>query len=94
MIKNLRWIMSLIFLVGAMSIPSAFADAPNGIGPDDAMMVPDTWQVLEPNTSLWFYFDVYASRSRVQALLDTKGTQNVQLAIYTPDQARAWQQDW
>ena len=87
------WIILFVLLMGAFSISFAFADAPTGTTPTDAMMVPDNWQTLAANTSAWFYFDYTGSRSRIEALLDTNGVANVQFAIYTPDQANAWLQD-
>jgi hypothetical protein len=36
---------------------AAFAGAPTGASPNDALMVPTDWQNIAPSASLWFYFD-------------------------------------
>jgi hypothetical protein len=94
--KHLNWlgILLAVFVV-VLLVPVAFAAAPTGAGPNDPLMVTGAWQTLAPNASAWYYFDYGASRDRYKAEIDVDANQvgNLQLAIYTPDQATAWLQD-
>ncbi len=76
-------------------LPSVFGGAPTGSGPHDPLTVTGAWQTIAPNTSLWFYFDYAADRTKSKAAvaLDANGAPNLQLAIYTPDQAKMWLRD-
>jgi hypothetical protein len=82
----------LFVIVSALLVPTVFAAAP-GAGPNDALMVTGTWQSIAANSSAWFYFDYTGDRSQVEVDLDTYGVGNVQLKVYTPDQAKAWLSD-
>ena len=99
--KHLRRFKSLlalfaVLLLVALALPSALAGTPTGVSPNDPLMVTGAWQAIAPDTSLWFYFD-YARAGwrnpKAEVALDANGVGNLQLAIYTPDQARAWLQD-
>lgn len=82
-------------LVVAVALPAVWAGAPTGTSPNDPLMVTGAPQTIAPNTALWFYFDYVTDRGRPQALvaLDDNGAPNMQLAIYTPDEATAWLRD-
>jgi TolB protein len=87
------WGILLVVAVAALVAPSVFAGAPTGSGPNDPLMVTGNWQTLAANASLWFHFDYTGDKSQIVATLEDYGVSNVQLAIYTPAQANAWQQD-
>ncbi len=89
---NLLWEL-LVALVIATFAPALLAAGPTGAGPNDPLMVTGNWQNAAPNTGLWFYFDYPADKSKVEVDLDANGASNLQLAIFTPEQARQWLQD-
>ncbi len=98
--KSLRLLKGLfvvfsVLAFAAFVLPSVFAGAPTGAGPSDPLMVTSVWQTIAPNTSLWFYFDYGADRTKSKAAvaLDMNGAQNMLLALYTPDQASMWLRD-
>ncbi len=93
MYRLLRWGIVLIVLIAGWIAPSVFAGAPTGSGPQDALMVTGEWQTLAPNARAWFYFDHTGSRSDIEIALDTHASSSVGLAVYTPEQARAWTND-
>ncbi len=87
----------------SLIVSSVWAGAPTGGSPNDPLMVPTGWQTIQPNTSIWFYFD-YASevtgarnrpgaRTTVSVGVDTNGVEGLQLAIYTSVQATEWLRD-
>ncbi len=83
-------------LLATLALPSLRAGAPAGATPADALTVTGAWETIAPNASLWFYFD-YARAGwrnpKAAVTLDANGVGNLQLAIYTPEQARAWLHD-
>jgi TolB protein len=98
---------SILFLaaVGIALLASvAFAGAPTGGSPLDALMVPTDWQTIAPNASLWFYFDYWLdtagpaprarssapTRSKVDVIVDANHFEAIQFAIYTPALAQDW----
>jgi hypothetical protein len=83
----------LAILVVGLVTPVVFADAPTGSGPNDPLRVTGQWRTLAANTSPWFYFDYTGDRSSIKVTLDDSETENVRLAIFTPEQARAWLED-
>ncbi len=101
--KNLfRWAIVLAALALVLIAPAVFASTPTGAGPNDALMVPTSWQTIAPNTTLWFYYDYVPGlsrsgrvsvQSRVNVAVDANGVGGLQFAIYTPDQATAWMSD-
>ncbi len=89
---NLLWVLFVV-LVAAVFVPTVFAAGPTGAGPNDPLMVTGSVQTAAPNTGLWFYFDYPGDKSRVQIFVDANGASNLQLAVFTPDQAKQWLQD-
>lgn len=87
------WVLSIVLLAAALLVPAALAGAPTGAGPDDPMMATGDWQTIAPNSSLWFYFDYTGDKSRIRIYLDDNGAANMDLGVYTPDQARLWLND-
>ncbi len=83
----------VIAFVLATASPSVFAAEPTGSSPNDPLMVTGTWQTAAPNAALWFYFDYPGDKSKVEIDLDANGAPNIQLAVYTPEQAKQWLQD-
>jgi TolB protein len=79
----------------AIIASSTFAGAPTGTSPNDPLAISGEWQFIAPNTSLWFYFDYVADRTRAKATIaiNTSGIDGLKLAIYTPAQAIDWQRD-
>ncbi len=88
-----RLIFVLVVVIAALLAPTAFAGVPTGSGPNDPLMVTGAWQTLAPNASLWFYFDHTGDKSKIDIALDDNGVSNVQLAIFTPAQAKEWMDD-
>jgi len=101
---------SILFLAAvgiALFASAAFAGAPTGGSPLDALMVPTDWQTLAPNSSLWFYFDYWLdtsgpaprarpsapTRSKVDVIVDANHFEAIQFAIYTPALAQDWLRD-
>jgi hypothetical protein len=89
---NLFWVL-LVVLIAASFAPVLFAAEPTGASPNDPLMVTGNWQTAAPNAPLWFYFDYPGDKSRVLAAVDANGVGNLQLGIYTPEQAKQWLQD-
>ncbi len=87
------WGTLFIIVIAALVVPTTFAGAPTGAGPNDPLMVTGNWQTLAPNASQWFYFDYTGDKSKIEATLEDYGVSNVQLAVFTPAQAVAWLQD-
>ncbi|MBI3913937.1 MAG: PD40 domain-containing protein [Chloroflexi bacterium] len=92
----------ILFLIGGVFVPAAFAAGPTGSSPNDPMMVPTDSQSIAPNSTLWFYFDYVteriqegrgSTRARANVAVDANGISGLQLAIYTPSQANDWLSD-
>ncbi len=91
---------SIALVTTAFIASMAFADDP-GSSPLDPLRVNGQWQSIQPETSLWFYFDYGGDRSKIEAWVDDNGSdpinleiaKNVELAIYTPAQAQDWFRD-
>jgi len=81
-----------VLLTGLMA-SSVLAGTPSGAGPYDSLRVTGAWQTIAPNTRLWFYFDYGGDRSKIEIALDAYGANNLPLAVFTPDQAKAWLPD-
>lgn len=101
---------SILFLatIGiALFASAAFAGAPTGGSPLDALMVPTDWKTLAPNSSLWFYFDYWLdasgpaprarpsapTHSKVDVIVDANHFEAIQFAMYTPALAQDWLRD-
>ncbi|MBI4787977.1 MAG: PD40 domain-containing protein [Chloroflexi bacterium] len=91
--KQLKGLILLAILFTAIVVPTVFADAPTGTGPQDPFYATGQWQTVAPNATGWYYFDYPGDRSKVEVDLDANGNRNVQLLILTPEQARAYVQD-
>jgi hypothetical protein len=89
---NLFWVL-LVVLIAAAFAPALFAAEPTGASPNDPLMVTGNWQTAAPNSALWFYFDYPGDKSKVQVSVDANGVGNLQLGVYTPEQAKQWLQD-
>ncbi|MBM3129933.1 MAG: hypothetical protein FJ009_15090 [Chloroflexi bacterium] len=89
-------ILGLLIVLGASSV---LAGAPTGTSPDNPLPVTGAWQVIEPKARAWFYFDYtgdktdLGEKARIDICLDTHGEDKIELAIYTPAQAREWLKD-
>ena len=81
---------AMLFVTAALIAPSIIVAAPGG-GPGEPMMITGNWQALAPKSSVWFYFDYTGDRSKIEATLENYGMPNVQMAIFTPEQAKNWQ---
>ncbi len=92
--KHVRsWLFLFFILSAVIAAPNVFAAGPAGGGPSDALSAAAGWQTVAPNSSLWFYFDYFGDKSKVEVDLDANGAPGVQLKILTPDQATAYAQD-
>ena len=87
------WIILLVVIFGVWLPSVVRADAPTGASPNDALLVPDGWQLISPRTSLWYYWDYAGTRSRIEITLEMNGAETVEFAVFTPEQARAWLTD-
>ncbi len=84
------WLLLLVILTAASLAPVVWAGVPTGASPSDPLMVTGAWQTLTPKARLWFYFDYSGDKSRIQVLLDDNGASDVDLSVFTPQQAQAW----
>lgn len=96
-------------LVLSLLTVTALAEGPRGAGPTDPLMVPTNSQAIDPDSTLWFYFDYSVdtstgggfgrgragpvTRSPVNVTVDANGASGLGLAVYTPSQARDWMAD-
>lgn len=88
--KKIYYGLILISVLAAASlVPSALAGEP-GSGPPDALRVTGTWQTLEANSSLWFYFDYGGDKSIIEVAVDDNNASGVEFAVFTPTQANDW----
>ncbi len=94
-------IATLIALVATAFIATlAFAGDP-GSSSLDPLRITGQWQYIQPESSLWFYFDYTGDKSKAEAWVDDHLSdpiyqdiaKNVELLIYTPTQAQDWFQD-
>ena len=98
----------LVVAIVALAVPAVFAGTATGGSPNDPLIVTGASQTIQPNSSLWFYFDYTPStgapsfggrfgRSSGKPLadvtVDANGVGGLALAIYTPDQAKNWLND-
>ncbi|MBI5301313.1 MAG: PD40 domain-containing protein [Chloroflexi bacterium] len=93
--KQLKWLLLILLVAAAFAafaVPSIFADNP-GSSPFEALMISGAPTTLAPQSSMWFYFDYSGDRSKIRAELTDYQTDNVRLAIFTPQQAYEWIQD-
>lgn len=74
----------------AFVVPAALADTAKGTGPNDPLSADGQWKSVPANGTLWYYFDYFGDKSQVEVDLDTNAAPNVQLAIFTADQAQAF----
>ena len=91
--KHFNWLILLVILLAATLVPTVLADAPTGSGPNDPLYATGEWQTVAPNANAWYYFDYPGDKSKVEVDLDANGNRNIQLLIFTPDQAKAFVQD-
>ena len=99
----------LVVAIVALAVPAVFAGTATGGSPNDPLMVTGTSQTIQPNSSLWFYFDYTPStgapsfggrfgrspsgKPLANVTVDANGVGGLALAIYTPDQAKNWLND-
>lgn len=91
--KNERWPIMLALIFAVAVVPAAFAQGPSGAGPSDPLYGTGSWQTIQANATLWYYFDYTGDRSSVEIDLDANGVTNLQLKVLTPAQASAYVQD-
>ncbi len=87
------WLLLLVAVCLVIAAPAVFAAGPSGAGPNDPLSADGAWQTVAPKASLWYFFDYPGDKSKVEVDLDTYGVPNVQLGIFTADQAKAFVQD-
>lgn len=103
--KKYSIIATFIALVTTAFIATlAFAGDP-GTSQFDARRVDGQWRYVQPQTWVWYYFDYNADadkvKSRIEAWVDNnlnasnnfEAAKNVDLAIYTPEQAQAFMRE-
>lgn len=91
--RSISWLLGLVVLIAAVAAPAVLAVGPTGAGPSDPLLITGASQTIAANARLWFYFDYTGDKSRIYAYLDDNGASNVELGIYTPQQAADWLND-
>ncbi len=86
--KRILVIASLLVLGALLSVPALAA---GGTGPGDALLPVGVTQNVPPHAGQWYYFDYSGGRSPINATVDDNGASGIRLAIYTPDEIKAWQ---
>ncbi len=87
------WLIILAVAAVAIAAPAVLAAGPGGTGPNDPLSADGSWQTVPGNGARWYFFDYPGDKSKAEVDLDTYGVPNIQLGIFTADQAQAFVAD-
>ena len=91
--RRVLCILALLLGTATLGLATVWAGSPAGGGPDDPLMITSSGQTINAGDRLWFYFDYTGANSRAQVLVDAGGSSDIDLALYTPEQAEKWIKD-
>jgi TolB protein len=84
------WALLGMLLLASTPLGAAWAAAPGGTGPGDALVPVSDWTQLEPGDSVWYAFQYAGDGSEVQIQLGVEHVQGAAFAVWTPEAMRDW----